>query len=87
MAKGARANRHNFKLGHYPVVARIENFVSLLSKYPTIGRTTDKEGVRLMGLRPYPYVVFYKIIAGKNEVRILRVRHTARRPLMRTPDR
>ncbi|MEA2905032.1 MAG: hypothetical protein QOI12_2419 [Alphaproteobacteria bacterium] len=36
------------------VVARIENLVSLLSKYPTIGRTTDKEGVRLMGLRPYP---------------------------------
>jgi plasmid stabilization system protein ParE len=32
-----------------------------------------------MSVRPYPYVLFYKVSAELDEVRILRVRHTARR--------
>jgi len=63
---------------------RIDALVSLLGKYPLIGRTTDKASVRVMGMRRYPYLVFYKILLDTDEVRILRVRHMARRPLMRT---
>ena len=51
-----------------------------------MGRPTDKDGVRIMGVRRYPYVVFYKILPDRDEVRILRVRHTARRSLA-TPER
>jgi toxin ParE1/3/4 len=65
------------------VVDRIDALVRLLGKYPTIGRATDKEGVRVIGVRRYPYLVFYKILSDRDEVRILRVRHTARRPLAR----
>jgi len=37
-------------------------------------------------VRRYPYVVFYKVLPDPDEVRILRVRHTARRPLA-APER
>jgi toxin ParE1/3/4 len=69
------------------VARRIEALVALLGRYPMMGRSTDKEGVRVMGVRRYPYVVFYRIIPNRDEVRILRVRHTARRPLTSTPQR
>jgi toxin ParE1/3/4 len=58
---------------------RIETLALLLGQHPAIGRPTDKEGVRVMSIRPYPYVLFYKVLADRDEVRILRIRHTARR--------
>ena len=61
------------------VVRRVEALALLLGRHPAIGRPTDKEGVRVMSARPYPYVLFYKVLAERDEVRILRVRHTARR--------
>ena len=63
---------------------RVDTLVALLGKYPMMGRVTDKAGVRVMGVRGYPYLVFYKILTERDEVRILRVRHTARRPLLKT---
>ncbi|HEX5846315.1 MAG TPA: type II toxin-antitoxin system RelE/ParE family toxin [Rhodoplanes sp.] len=57
---------------------RIETLALLLGQHPAIG-LTDKEGVRVMSIRPYPYVLFYKVLADRDEVRILRIRHTARR--------
>ena len=35
------------------VVDRIEALAVLLGRYPTIGRPTDKEDVRVMGVRRY----------------------------------
>jgi len=62
------------------VVRRVEALaLFLLGEHPAIGRPTDKEGVRVMSVRPYPYILFYKVLAERDEVRILRVRHTARR--------
>jgi addiction module RelE/StbE family toxin len=63
------------------VVDRIEELVSLLSEHPHIGRPTSKEGVRILSVGRYPYLVFYRVLEEKDEIRILRVRHTARRPL------
>jgi toxin ParE1/3/4 len=54
------------------VAGRIESLVALLGRYQTMGRPTDN-------------VVFYKILPDRDEVRILRVRHTARRSLA-TPE-
>jgi toxin ParE1/3/4 len=62
------------------VVERIELF-SLLSRHPHLGRLTRKEGVRVLSVDRYPYVVFYRLLEQEAEIRILRVRHTARRPL------
>jgi plasmid stabilization system protein ParE len=42
------------------VADRIETLVALLGRYPAIGRPTDKDGVRMMGVRRYPCVVFTK---------------------------
>jgi toxin ParE1/3/4 len=69
------------------VVDRIEALVGVLGRYPTMGRPTDQEGVRVMGVRRYPYVIFYRILPDRDEVRILGVRHTARRPLTSAPQR
>jgi plasmid stabilization system protein ParE len=51
------------------VVERIDALATLLGRYPTMGRPTDKEGVRVMGVRRHPYLVFYKScqIATKSE--------------------
>jgi len=63
------------------LVERVERLAMLLGKFPQMGRTTDKSDVRVIGVPQYPYVIFYRILAGRDEVRILRVRHTARRPI------
>jgi plasmid stabilization system protein ParE len=63
------------------LIARIDRLAGLLGKAPRMGRPTDYEEVRILGVPPYPYVIFYRILAERDEVRILRVRHTARRPL------
>jgi addiction module RelE/StbE family toxin len=61
------------------MAARIESLVMLLGTFPQMGRATDKPGTRVIGVPGYPYLIFYRILA--DEVRILRVRHSARRPL------
>ncbi len=63
------------------LLERIESFTLLLGQLPQIGRTTGKPGVRVIGVPGYPYLIFYRILEERDEVRILRVRHTARRPL------
>lgn len=62
------------------VTRRVETVVALIGRYPAMGRPTDKPGVRVLSIPPYPYVIFYKVSEDRGEVRVLRVRHTARRP-------
>ena len=61
----------------------IEGFTALLAQFPSMGRLADEDNIRVMGLGGYPYLVFYQVLADKDELRILRVRHMARqrRPL------
>jgi toxin ParE1/3/4 len=56
---------------------RVESMASLLSGRPGIGRTTSKPGVQVIGLPPYPYLMFYKVLG--DELRVIRVRHMRRR--------
>jgi len=63
----------------HAVIARIEAVATLLGIRPYIGRSTGHQDVRAMSVRPYPYVIFYKILGEDDEVRIMRIRHTARR--------
>jgi plasmid stabilization system protein ParE len=60
-------------------MTRIELLASLLATRPGIGRTTSKEGVQVIGTLPYRYLMFYKVLPERDEVRILRLRHMRRR--------
>ena len=40
---------------------------------------TRKNGVQVVSLQPYRYLLFYKILEARDEIRIIRVRHMSRR--------
>jgi len=58
---------------------RLESIGSLLSARPGIGRMTRKTGVQVVSLQPYRYLLFYKVLEERAEIRIIRVRHMSRR--------
>jgi plasmid stabilization system protein ParE len=58
---------------------RVEEIASLLPKHPGIGRKTQKAGVHVVGLRPYSYLMFYRVLEPVGEIRIIRVRHMSRK--------
>ena len=60
-AKGAKA-----------VVKAIRTTAELIGEYPKIGRVSDIEGVRVLPVVKYPYLVYYMI--GTDEVVIAHVR-------------
>ncbi|MGH6679580.1 MAG: type II toxin-antitoxin system RelE/ParE family toxin [Bradyrhizobium sp.] len=84
-----RANKQIQEIGDYigrhnagaaaRVTARIAALTRLLGQHPRMGRATDKEGVRVVSVLPFPYVIFYKISVEADEIEVLRVRHTARK--------
>jgi addiction module RelE/StbE family toxin len=61
------------------VVAHIERIATQLSRFPLMGHPKYKPGVRMIPLRRYPYLIFYAV--ETDEVRVLSIRHAARRPL------
>jgi toxin ParE1/3/4 len=69
---------HDDPIAAAAVVARVEAVASLLGEFPRLGRPTDVEGVRMIKIPRYPYLLFYTLI-GADRVRILRVRHAAMR--------
>lgn len=76
---------HSYIRQHNPraavrVVERIEELCEKLGEFPGIGHLTDQAGVRALPVVRYPYVIYYMILKDADEVRILRVRHGARRP-------
>jgi plasmid stabilization system protein ParE len=58
----------------------IERRISRLADFPLMGPATEEPGVHELTIIRYPYKVYYRI--EENEVRIVHIRHTARR----TPD-
>jgi plasmid stabilization system protein ParE len=60
-------------------LARVESIASLVSARPGIGRRTSKPDVQVVGLLPYRYLMFYKVLPRRAEVRIIRVRHMRRK--------
>ncbi len=62
------------------VAGRIRGLCEHLGEFPGIGTQTDRQGVRILPVVRYPYNIFYMILPELDEVRILRIRHGARRP-------
>ena len=60
-------------------MTRVEAISSLLSQRPGLGRRTRKAGVQVVGLLPYRYLMFYKMLPERDEIRIIRVRHMRRK--------
>jgi len=61
------------------VVEKIETVVTLIGRNPAIGRRTNIRDVRVFRPSPYPYLIFYRWNEARDEVIVLRVRHSARR--------
>ena len=60
--------------------ARIRDVVARIAKNPEIGaRLAERPGIRVVSLVRYPFKIFYRVLDDRG-VRILHVRHTARRP-------
>jgi toxin ParE1/3/4 len=43
------------------VVDRVERLTSLIAEMPFIGHVTDEEGVRMMPVVRYPFLIFYTV--------------------------
>lgn len=61
------------------VLAALKSSIDSLSYFPELGRLVDDLGHRRMPVPHHPYLIFYRI-AG-DELIILHVRHTSRRPI------
>lgn len=69
---------------HRPAAAqrvkmRIREAAEQLGDFPYMARRTDRTGVRVRIVNPFPYLIFY--IVRNEEVLILHIRHGARRPI------
>ena len=62
------------------VLGAIKSSIDTLSFFPQIGRVVDNAGHRRVPVLRYSYVIFYRIAAG-DELLILHIRHTSRRPI------
>jgi toxin ParE1/3/4 len=65
--------------GAKAVLAAIQASIDSLSHFPEIGRLIDNAGHRRLPVLRRPYVVYYRI-AG-DELFVLHIRHTSRRPI------
>jgi len=66
------------------VASQVDHTISLIAKFPRIGRTKHRGLVR-MPVRHYPQYLLFYVIADE-EIVILNLRHARRRPLDEEAD-
>lgn len=65
--------------GRANVMAAIKASVDALIAFPEMSPAIDSAGHRRLPVLRFPYVIFYRIAA--EEIIILHIRHTSRRPI------
>jgi plasmid stabilization system protein ParE len=61
------------------VERRIREIVAYLAEHPeAFAKVVERPGMHVVPLVRYPYKIFYRIL--EDRIRILHIRHTARRP-------
>lgn len=63
--------------------AHLKTVVSRISLFPYSARRSRVNNVRILPLLRYPYVIIYAVNDAEQEIKIVRVRHEARKPLKR----
>jgi toxin ParE1/3/4 len=66
-------------VGAIKVLGAIKSSIDTLSFFPQIGRLVDDAGHRRVPVLRYPYLLFYRVLG--DELLILHIRHTSRRPI------
>jgi len=61
------------------VLGAIKSSIETLSFFPQIGRVVDDAGHRRLPVLRYPYIIYYRVT--DDELLILHIRHTSRRPI------
>ncbi len=56
----------------------IERRIAWLADFPLMAPTTDEPGIHELTLVGYPYKIYYEV--QRDEVWIVHIRHTSRRP-------
>lgn len=64
--------------GAASVRERLLTAIALLRDHPHAGQATSRPGIRRVTLTPYPYLIFYRVVAG--EIIISSFRHAVRNP-------
>ena len=65
--------------GAINVLGAIKSSIDTLSFFSQIGRLVDNAGHRRVPVLRYPYLIFYRVVG--DELLILHIRHTSRRPI------
>jgi addiction module RelE/StbE family toxin len=71
--------RERSPVGAANVLAKIRSSVDALAAFPKIGRIIDGAEHRRLPVLYVPYVIFYRI--DGEEIIVLHIRHTSRRPI------
>lgn len=57
---------------------RLNEVFRSIEAHPLAGRTTNKPKLRSVNTHPFPYLVFYRVLAA--DITVIAVRHGARNP-------
>ncbi len=58
----------------HAIIDTLQNLVD----FPRMGRRQTLDGVRKIGVRKYPYLVYYTVDDGADEIIILTIQHASR---------
>lgn len=83
-ARNDIADIHAYISEHNPraaidVVRAIRATASLLARHPGVGRDTDIDGIRVLAVARYPYLVYHSIFG--DDLIVVHVRHGSRSAL------
>ncbi|MCY1668917.1 type II toxin-antitoxin system RelE/ParE family toxin [Rhizobium sp. SL86] len=70
--------RHRSPAAADKVAARLKPLIDLLPSHPCMGRLSQIPKLRVLPVRPYPYLVFYEV--GDEDIVILAFRHAVQDP-------